>query len=253
MTSSSRATPPPSHPGSPAASPLPATCRAPAPADAAGVRNVVVMGAAGRDFHNFNVLLRDDPAVHVVAFTAAQIPDIDGRCYPAALAGPRHPDGVPILAERELTALCRDNRVHEVIFSYSDVSHETVMQQARGGRHRRAYRLRQVAGHPAPVRGLRGARHPPGGGAPPHALRRPCQTGGAALRQPCGHGRSRLHGGGARGIRTPGGRGHHRVRRGGLRAHPGGGASWRRRRPRPTCCCGTAATTTRPSSGRTCT
>lgn len=117
-----------SAPASPAR--LPATCRAPAPADGAGVRNVVVMGAAGRDFHNFNVLLRDDPAVHVVAFTAAQIPDIDGRCYPAALAGPRYPDGVPILAERELAALCRDNRVHEVIFSYSDVAHETVMHAA---------------------------------------------------------------------------------------------------------------------------
>lgn len=117
-----------SAPASPAR--LPATCRAPAPADGAGVRNVVIMGAAGRDFHNFNVLLRDDPAVHVVAFTAAQIPDIDGRCYPAALAGPRYPDGVPILAERELAGLCRDNRVHEVIFSYSDVAHEAVMHAA---------------------------------------------------------------------------------------------------------------------------
>ncbi|WP_281172056.1 cyclic 2,3-diphosphoglycerate synthase [Nitratidesulfovibrio termitidis] len=151
MTRSSHATPPPA----PAANPAPvpnaraansvhvddaaraddsarhsATCRAPVPADGAGVRNVVIMGAAGRDFHNFNVLLRNDPAVHVVAFTAAQIPDIDGRCYPAALAGARYPDGVPILAERELTALCRDNNVHEVIFSYSDVSHETVMHAA---------------------------------------------------------------------------------------------------------------------------
>lgn len=114
----------------PGATGLPATCRAPAPADAAGVRNVVIMGAAGRDFHNFNVLLRNDPAVHVVAFTAAQIPDIAGRCYPASLAGPRYPDGVPILAESELTALCRDNNVHEVIFSYSDVAHETVMHAA---------------------------------------------------------------------------------------------------------------------------
>lgn len=130
MTRSSRAANPPHSDQSGHSDEGSATCRPPVPADGAGVRNVVIMGAAGRDFHNFNVLLRNDPAVHVVAFTAAQIPDIEGRCYPAVLAGPRYPDGVPILAERELTALCRDNNVHEVIFSYSDMSHTAVMHAA---------------------------------------------------------------------------------------------------------------------------
>jgi predicted GTPase len=91
------------------------------------VTKVVIAGAAGRDFHNFNVAFRDRGDVHVVAFTATQIPNIDGRLYPAELAGPRYPDGIPIVAEEELAALVRSEAVDEVVFAYSDVSHEHVM------------------------------------------------------------------------------------------------------------------------------
>jgi len=91
------------------------------------LRRTVIMGAAGSDFHNFNVVYRNDPATEVVAFTAAQIPGIAGRRYPADLAGPRYPDGIPIVAEDELEALCRREAVDRVVFAYSDVSHETVM------------------------------------------------------------------------------------------------------------------------------
>lgn len=91
---------------------------------------VVIMGAAGRDFHNFNMVYRDDPGHHVVAFTAAQIPDIAGRRYPPGLAGARYPAGIPIVAETELDALCRKERVDQVVFAYSDVSHAWVMHKA---------------------------------------------------------------------------------------------------------------------------
>lgn len=93
-------------------------------------RRLVIMGAAGRDFHNFNVAFRDDPAVEVVAFTAAQIPYISGRRYPSELAGPNHPEGVPIFEESELRNLIENESVDEVIFAYSDVSHEHVMHRA---------------------------------------------------------------------------------------------------------------------------
>jgi predicted GTPase len=93
-------------------------------------RRIVIAGAAGRDFHNFNVLYRDSDAHEVVAFTATQIPNIDGRVYPAELAGERYPRGVPIHAEAELEALIRREGVDEVVFSYSDVSHEHVMHVA---------------------------------------------------------------------------------------------------------------------------
>jgi predicted GTPase len=85
------------------------------------------MGAAGRDFHNFNVALRHDPDVHVVAFTATQIPGIAGRRYPPELAGPRYPEGIAIVGESELGRLIEDCGVDEVVFAYSDVSHEHVM------------------------------------------------------------------------------------------------------------------------------
>jgi predicted GTPase len=88
------------------------------------------MGAAGRDFHDFNVLYRDDPTAEVVAFTATQIPGIDDRRYPAALAGPLYPDGIRILPESSLEALLRDEAIDRVAFCYSDVSHETVMHAA---------------------------------------------------------------------------------------------------------------------------
>ena len=88
------------------------------------------MGAAGRDFHNFNVVYREDPNVEVVAFTATQIPGIADRVYPASLAGPRYPDGIPVLDEEELPALIRRQSVDEVVFAYSDVPHEHVMHCA---------------------------------------------------------------------------------------------------------------------------
>ena len=91
---------------------------------------VVILGAAGRDFHNFNVVYRDDPTVEVVAFTAAQIPGIAGRRYPPDLAGPRYPQGIPIEPEEELERLIRERSVDQVIFAYSDVSHEHVMHLA---------------------------------------------------------------------------------------------------------------------------
>jgi predicted GTPase len=94
------------------------------------LRRIVIMGAAGRDFHNFNVAYRDDPATKVVAFTASQIPYIADRRYPPSLAGPAYPDGIPILDEAELKQLCRDERIDEVVFAYSDVSHALVMHKA---------------------------------------------------------------------------------------------------------------------------
>ena len=94
------------------------------------LRNVVIMGAAGRDFHNFNCVFRDDSSVRVVAFTATQIPDIAGRRYPPDIAGPLYPEGIPIVAESELEGLFKGQRIDEVVFSYSDVSHQHVMEQA---------------------------------------------------------------------------------------------------------------------------
>lgn len=88
------------------------------------------MGAAGRDFHNFNVLFRGRKDIEVVAFTATQIPDIEGRCYPSGLAGPLYPEGIPILPEKDLPALFEKEHIDEVIFSYSDVSHQYVMEKA---------------------------------------------------------------------------------------------------------------------------
>lgn len=90
-------------------------------------RKVVILGAAGRDFHNFNVVFRDDPAHHVVAFTATQIPDIEGRTYPPELAGKLYPEGIPIVDEADLTDLIRRENVDVAIFAYSDVPHEQVM------------------------------------------------------------------------------------------------------------------------------
>lgn len=88
------------------------------------------MGAAGRDFHNFNMVYRNDPDNNVMAFTATQIPDIAGRRYPASLAGPGYPEGIPIHDESELDALCRNESIDKVVFAYSDVSHALVMHKA---------------------------------------------------------------------------------------------------------------------------
>ncbi len=90
----------------------------------------IIMGAAGRDFHNFNVFFRDNPDYEVVAFTATQIPAIAGRVYPPELAGARYPNGIPIYAEEELVDLIRKLDVEQVIFAYSDVPHEYVMHKA---------------------------------------------------------------------------------------------------------------------------
>ncbi|HNX77964.1 MAG TPA: cyclic 2,3-diphosphoglycerate synthase [Candidatus Rifleibacterium sp.] len=90
----------------------------------------IIMGAAGRDFHNFNMVYRNNPTYEVVAFTATQIPDIDGRMYPAELAGKGYPKGIPIESEDKLLDLIKKHNVQEVVFSYSDVPHEYIMHHA---------------------------------------------------------------------------------------------------------------------------
>ena len=91
------------------------------------IQRVLILGAAGRDFHNFNVYFRDNPDYKIVAFTATQIPNIDGRKYPPELAGELYPDGIPIIDENNLTQLIQESKIDLVVFSYSDVSHEQVM------------------------------------------------------------------------------------------------------------------------------
>lgn len=93
-------------------------------------RKIIIMGAAGRDFHNFNVCYRDDDAYDVKAFTAAQIPFIETRTYPPELSGPLYPDGIPIYPEEALNALIAEYGIDQVVFAYSDVSHEYVMHKA---------------------------------------------------------------------------------------------------------------------------
>lgn len=94
------------------------------------IEKVIIMGAAGRDFHNFNIYFRDNPRYHVVCFTATQIPNIEGRNYPPTLAGKRYPAGIPIYPESELAALITRHRIDLVAFSYSDVPHVEVMHKA---------------------------------------------------------------------------------------------------------------------------
>ena len=94
------------------------------------MRKVLIMGAAGRDFHNFNTAFRGRKEVRVVAFTATQIPGIEGRIYPPSLAGPGYPEGIPIYGEQDLVRLIRELEVDEVVFSYSDVPHQEVMHKA---------------------------------------------------------------------------------------------------------------------------
>jgi predicted GTPase len=93
-------------------------------------RKVIIMGAAGRDFHNFNTVFRDNPYYEVICFTAAQIPDIAGRRYPKELSGPLYPEGVPIKREQDLIQLIKENNVDEVVFAYSDVSNQYVMEKS---------------------------------------------------------------------------------------------------------------------------
>jgi len=94
------------------------------------MRRVLILGAAGRDFHNFNVVFRNNPQFQVVAFTATQIPDIAGRRYPRKLSGPFYPEGVPIFDEKDLEQLIAEHKIDTVVFSYSDVSHVTLMHLA---------------------------------------------------------------------------------------------------------------------------
>ncbi len=91
---------------------------------------ILIMGAAGRDFHNFNVFFRDRERYEVIAFTATQIPNIEGRVYPPELAGPLYPQGIPIYPEEQLTELIVQEKIKQVIFAYSDVTHEYVMHKA---------------------------------------------------------------------------------------------------------------------------
>ena len=106
------------------------------PADMAGesrdneTTKVLIMGAAGRDFHNFNIVFRDNPSYRVVAFTAAQIPHIAGRTYPPELAGTLYPNGIPIVPEEEFESVAKAQTVDQVVFAYSDVAHEEVMHKA---------------------------------------------------------------------------------------------------------------------------
>src|SRR3989338_10873191 len=93
-------------------------------------KRIIIMGAAGRDFHNFNLCFRDNPLYEVVAFTAAQIPFIQNRTYPVELAGCLYPNGIPVYPEERLASLLKEYMVDEVVFSYSDVSHEQVMHRA---------------------------------------------------------------------------------------------------------------------------
>ena len=106
----------------------------------------VIMGAAGRDFHNFNTVYRDNEAYDVVAFTATQIPNIDGRKYPASLAGRLYPKGIPIVDEKALESLIRKHGVEEVVFAYSDVPvhlrHEPQLDRQRVRRPLQAARRR---------------------------------------------------------------------------------------------------------------
>src|SRR5208337_2197651 len=94
------------------------------------MKKVLILGAAGRDFHNFNVQFRNNPNYEVVAFTATQIPDIAGRRYPPELAGALYPDGIPILEEKDMEKLVSEYEIDAVVFSYSDVSHQNLMHLA---------------------------------------------------------------------------------------------------------------------------
>ncbi len=164
-------------------------------------RRVLIMGAAGRDFHNFLCCYRDDPHTDVVAFTATQIPHIAGRCYPASLAGPSYPDGIPIYPETDLEALIATYHVDEVVFAYSDVANQTLMTIAQtvlaaGANFTLLGPHATMLSSQVPVIAVCAVRtgvwqkccHPTRGGsparawpasrraAPPHAVRRPCST-----------------------------------------------------------------------------
>ena len=232
----------------------------------------VIMGAAGRDFHNFNVVYRDDNRYEVVAFTAAQIPNIDGRRYPASLAGSHYPGGIPILAEENPRPSSARRKSTRSSFAYSDVPYTYVMargsivnsgrgqlQAAGRGRHdarehqaghlglRRPHRLRQEPDHPAH------GRHPPEHGLKVAAIRHPMPYGdprssgsSASRRLPTSRSTS------ARSRKSRSTNRTSSAARSSTRASTTA-TSWRRPEPRPTSSSGTAGTTTRPSIHRTCT
>ena len=108
-------------------------------------RKVIIIGAAGRDFHNFNTRYRDDESVEVVAFTAEQIPGIEGRTYPADLAGPLYPDGIAIYAEEQLPRLIDELGADECAFSYSDVNRSSARRAAAGSPSTRSAAPRRVS------------------------------------------------------------------------------------------------------------
>ncbi len=235
-------------------------------------RKLVIMGAAGRDFHNFNVLFRDRTDVRVVAFTATQIPNIEGRRYPPALAGRHYPEGIPILAEAELPALVEREKVEEVVFSYSDVSHQHVMEKASevvacGADFRLIGAGQSMLQAKVPVIAVCAVRTGCGKSQTTRRVAQILKDHGrraVVVRHPMPYGdleRQRVqrfqsledmqkHGCTIEEMEEYEPHledGLHRLRRGGLRGHPGRG---RRKRPRSSS--GTAATTTSPSSSRTC-
>ena len=171
------------------------------------MRRVLILGAAGRDFHDFNVVFRNNPEFRVVAFTATQIPDIAGRRYPAALAGELYPDGIPILEEDKMEQIIRDEHVDEAVFAYSDVPYATLMHLASrvvaagadfqllaaertqlacrstgGFGVRGSYRLRQEPGIAPDCGRASQSGLASGCGASSDAVWRPGRTTGAALR-----------------------------------------------------------------------
>ena len=235
---------------------------------------IVIMGAAGRDFHNFNVVYRDDPSVEVVAFTATQIPGIAGRALPGrARRRSRYPLGIPILPEDELDEIVRRYEVDEVVFAYSDVSHETVMHAASRVARRRcrlhACSARTARCFPArlPVIAVCAVRTGSGKSQTTRYVAGLLKDAGkrvAVIRHPMPYGdlaaqraqrfetfddldTSTTHHRGARGVRAA-----HRGRASRLRGRRLRGDPGARPRPRPTSSSGTAATTTCPSTARTC-
>ena len=216
----------------------------------------LIMGAAGRDFHNFNVWWKQQGDIEVVCFTATQIPDIDGRVYPAVLAGPDYPNGIPIHSENRLEELIREYDVDLVSFSYSDVPYAYVMRQAARvnaagaqfvllgakqtmlpstkpviaigavrtgcGKSQTSRRVAEI------LKGMGLARR---GGAPPDALRRPVEADLPALRDGRRHGHAEVHDRGARGVRAAHRDGQPAVRGRRLRADPAQRRGRGRRRP----------------------
>ena len=217
-------------------------------------QRVLILGAAGRDFHDFNLLYRHSEIHEVVGFTATQIPDIEGRVYPPELSGPRYPQGLPIFAEDDLEELIAKHKVDQVVFAYSDVPHRHVMNlasraMAAGAGFELPSTTRTMIRCAKPVvavtavrtgvgksqttrylaRSPAEARHEDGRHPPPDALRRPRAADLPALRHLRRPRPPRLHDRGARGVRAP-----HRQRLRGLRRRrlrgdpPAGGGGGRR-------------------------